>query len=198
MESKRELIPAVEALIFAAEQPIDPEKIAKILDADKGDVMQIIAALIDYYANNDNRGIEIIELGGGYFFRTKVALAPHIKKVVFGKEAQLSKSAMETLSVIAFKQPITRAEIEHVRGVDSSNAVRTLLEKKFIKILGRKDVPGRPHVYGTTRDFLKVFGLKDLSGLPNLKEIKEMEKSKETQMTLLGDEHEHKTAEDNS
>lgn len=105
---------------------------------------------------------------------------------------------METLSIIAFKQPITRAEIEHLRGVDSSNAIRGLLEKKLIKIVGRKDVPGRPHVYGTTKEFLLAFGLKNLSDLPNLREIKEMEKERAIQPQLIGDEYEDKTSEDNS
>lgn len=187
----------IEAIIFASEQPLDAEKIAKIVDIEKDKVIEIVEEIKSYYALNEVRGIEIAEIANGYFFRTKLVHAPYIKKIVLGREAQLSRSALETLSVIAFKQPVTRAEIEHLRGVDSSNAIRTLLEKKLIKIVGKKDVPGKPHVYGTTKEFLKSFGLKDLSQLPNLKEIKELEKAKEPQLRLIGDDvYEDKTSED--
>lgn len=195
--NRLELMSLIEAIIFASDQPINSEKLAKIVNLEKEKVEEIVEELIAYYSHNVVRGIEIAEVAGGYFFRTKTIHAPYIKKIVLGKEAQLSRSAMETLSVIAFKQPITRAEIEYLRGVDSSNAIRTLLEKKLIKIVGKKDVPGKPHVYGTTKEFLKSFGLKDLSQLPNLKEIKELEKSKESQLTLIEeDEYEDKTSED--
>lgn len=197
--NKFELMPIVEAIIFSTEQPIDAEKIAKLLNEKKERIIEAIEEIKSYYATNEVRGVEIVELAGGYFFRTKTNYAPYIKKVVLGREAQLSRSAIETLSVIAFKQPITRAEIEHLRGVDSSNAIRSLLEKKLIKIMGKKDIPGKPHVYGTTKEFLKVFGLKDLSQLPNLKEIKEMERAKEAQLRLLGDEgYEDTLTKDNS
>lgn len=193
---KIQLMSLIEAIIFASEQPIDGEKISKIIDVEKERVLEIVSELMSYYQMNDARGIELVELANGYFFRTKTIHAPYIKKVVLGKEAELSRSAMETLAIVAFKQPITRAEIEHLRGVDSSNAIRTLLEKKLIRIVGKKDVPGKPHLYGTTKEFLKSFGLKDLSQLPNLKEIKELERSKEAQLPLLGDEYESQTTKD--
>lgn len=198
MENRRDLIPLVEAIIFASDKPISADKIAKYLEIEKEVIEEVIDFLMEYYKGNDNRGIEIKEVAEGFFFGTKNTFAPHLKKIVLGKEAQLSKSLMETLSIIAFKQPITRAEIEHLRGVDSSNAIRGLLEKKLIKIVGRKDVPGRPHVYGTTKEFLLAFGLKNLSDLPNLREIKEMEKERAIQPQLIGDEYEDKTSEDNS
>ncbi len=195
--NRLELMSLIEAIIFASEQPLDAEKIAKIVDIEKDKVIEIVEEIKSYYALNEVRGIEIAEIANGYFFRTKPVHAPYIKKIVLGREAQLSRSALETLSVIAFKQPVTRAEIEHLRGVDSSNAIRTLLEKKLIKIVGKKDVPGKPHVYGTTKEFLKSFGLKDLSQLPNLKEIKELEREREPQLRLIGDdEYEDKTSED--
>lgn len=194
--NKLELMSLIEAVIFASEQPVDAERLAKIVDADKEKVIEIVEEIRAYYSMNEVRGIELAEIANGYFFRTKPIHAPYIKKIVLGKEAQLSRSALETLAVIAFKQPVTRAEIEHLRGVDSSNAIRTLLEKRLIKIVGKKDVPGKPHVYGTTKEFLKSFGLKDLSQLPNLKEIKELERSKEPQLRLLGDDYEDKTSKD--
>ncbi|MCX7769931.1 MAG: SMC-Scp complex subunit ScpB [Proteobacteria bacterium] len=189
-------LPIVEAMIFSSENPLSAEKIASILELNKEDVEEIIKILMKEYNHNEMHGIEIVEIGGGYFFRTKIPYAPFIRKIVMGKESDLSKSAMETLAIIAYKQPITRAEIEHIRGVDSSNPIRSLLEKKLIKIQGRKDVPGRPHVYGTTKEFLKAFGLKDLSELPNIKEIKEI--IKEPQLKLIGEEDEDKTSENNS
>lgn len=195
--NKLELMSLIEAVIFASEQPIDAEKLSKIVDTEKERVIEIVNEIIAYYSMNAVRGIELVEIANGYFFRTKALHAPYIKKIVLGREAQLSRSALETLAVIAFKQPVTRAEIEHLRGVDSSNAIRTLLEKRLIKIVGKKDIPGKPHVYGTTKEFLKSFGLKDLSQLPNLKEIKELERAKEPQLRLLGDDdYEDKTSED--
>lgn len=198
IENKKDFIPLIEAIIFASDKPISKEKIAKYLEVEIEVVSEIIEFLMEYYKGNEMRGIEIAEVGDGLFFRTKLKFAPDLKKMVLGKEAELSKSLMETLSIIAFKQPITRAEIEHLRGVDSSNAVRSLLERKLIKIVGRKDVPGRPHVYGTTKEFLIAFGLKNLADLPNLREIKEMEKERAIQPQLIGDDYEDKTSEDNS
>ncbi|MCX7991372.1 MAG: SMC-Scp complex subunit ScpB [Proteobacteria bacterium] len=198
MENRRDLIPLVEAIIFASDKPISADKIAKYLEIEKEAISEIVDYLMEYYKGNETRGIEIAEVAEGFFFRTKLRFSPSLKKVVLGKEAQLSKSLMETLSIIAFKQPITRAEIEHLRGVDSNNAIRGLLEKKLIKIVGRKDVPGRPHVYGTTKEFLLAFGLKSLLDLPNLREIKEMEKERAVQPQLIGDDYEDKASEDNS
>ncbi len=196
MNEKFGALPVIESMIFSSEQPLSTEKIASMLEITKEEVEEIIKILVQEYNNNEMRGIELVEIGGGYFFRTKTKYAPYIRKIVMGKEAGLSKATMETLAIIAYKQPITRAEIEHIRGVDSSNSIRSLLEKKLIKIQGRKDVPGRPHVYGTTKEFLKAFGLKDLSDLPNLKEIKDI--MKEKQLKLLGDEDENKDTENNS
>ncbi len=199
MENKKELIPIIEAIIFASDKPISKERIAKYLEIEIEVVSEILDFLMEYYKGNDSRGIEISEIAEGFFFRTKPKLAPYLKKIVLGRDAQLSKSVMETLSIVAFKQPVTRAEIEHIRGVDSGNAIRNLLDKKLIKIVGRKDVPGRPHVYATTKEFLLAFGLKSLTDLPNLKEIKEMEKERALQPQLIEDEYdENKTSEDNS
>jgi len=189
-------LPIIEAMIFSSENPISAEKIASILEINKEDVEEIVKLLVQEYNFNEMKGIEIVEVAGGYFFRTKIKYAPFIRKIVMGKESDLSRSAMETLAIIAYKQPITRSEIEHIRGVDSSNPIRSLLEKKLIKIQGRKDVPGRPHVYGTTKEFLKAFGIKDLTELPNLREIKDI--MKEPQLKLLGDEDENKSSENNS
>lgn len=167
-------IPAIiEALIFAAEAPLPLEKIREILDIPKKEVQGILERLRTEY-ENQARGFTLVEVAEGWQFRTRPEYAPWIRKMKKAKTFSLSQPALETLAVIAYKQPIMRSEIEKIRGVDSGGVLRTLLEKKLIKILGRKDIPGRPLVYGTSRHFLEIFGLKDLTGLPTLKEIENL------------------------
>lgn len=167
---KQNLPAIIEALIFAAEAPLPLEKIREILDVSKKEVQGILERLRTEY-DNQARGFTLVEVGEGWQFRTRPEFAPWIRKMKKAKSFALSQPALETLAVIAYKQPIMRSEIEKIRGVDSGGVLRTLLEKKLIKILGRKDIPGRPLVYGTSRHFLEIFGLKDLTGLPTLKEI---------------------------
>ena len=116
------------------------------------------------------RAFELAEVANGYQLRSKVAYAPYIRRLVSLRAPRLSRSAMESLSIIAYKQPITRVEIEQIRGVDSSSVLKTLLDRKMIRVLGKKDVPGHPLVYGTTKLFLEIFGLKNLSQLPPVEE----------------------------
>src|SRR4029079_2366144 len=123
----------------------------------------------------DNRGIHLVKLAGGYRLVTKAEYAPWLKRLDKAKAAQkLSRSALEALAIIAYKQPLVRAEIEDIRGVETSGVLRTLLERKLVRIVGRKEVPGRPIMYGTTKFFLEHFGLQDLSQLPPLREFKEL------------------------
>ena len=110
-------------------------------------------------------------MAGGFQFRTRTELAPALRKLVRDKTFRFSQAALETLAIIAYRQPITRGEIEYLRGVDSGGVVKTLLDRDLLKILGKKDVPGRPIMYGTSRHFLEQFGLRDLTDLPTLKEI---------------------------
>jgi segregation and condensation protein B len=117
------------------------------------------------------RSFQLVEVDGGYQFRTKAAYARWIKNLRKVKPARLSQSALETLAIVVYRQPIVRAEIEHIRGVDSGWVLNSLLEKGLIKILGRKEVAGRPLVYGSSRRFLEIFGLRDLSALPTLQEL---------------------------
>lgn len=167
-------LPAIiEALIFAAEAPLSTEKLREILDMPKKEVQGILERLRTEYANQ-GRGFTLVEVAEGWQFRTRPEYAPWIRKMKKAKAWALSQPALETLAVIAYKQPIMRSEIEKIRGVDSGGVLRTLLEKKLIKILGRKDIPGRPLVYGTSRHFLEIFGLKDLTGLPTLKEMENL------------------------
>jgi segregation and condensation protein B len=123
----------------------------------------------------EGRGIQLVKLAGGYRLVTKAEYAPWLKRLDKAKAAQkLSRSALESLAIIAYKQPLVRAEIEQIRGVETSGVLRTLLERKLVRIVGRKEVPGRPIMYGTTKFFLEHFGLQDIAQLPPLREFKEL------------------------
>ena len=168
-------IPAViEALIFASESPLPLEKICAVLDGvDKTEVKDALDKLIAAYEERQS-GISIQEVAGGFQFRTRPELALWIKKLKGTKPGSLSPAALETLAIVAYRQPIVKAEIETVRGVDVSAPLKGLLEKKLIRIMGRKDAPGKPIIYGTTKKFLEVFNLKELTDLPTMRELTEI------------------------
>ena len=168
-------IPAViEALIFASESPLPLGKICAVLDGvDKTEVKDALDKLIATYEERQS-GISIQEVAGGFQFRTRPELALWIKKLKGTKPGSLSPAALETLAIVAYRQPIVKAEIETVRGVDVSAPLKGLLEKKLIRIMGRKDAPGKPIIYGTTKKFLEVFNLKELTDLPTMRELTEI------------------------
>jgi segregation and condensation protein B len=131
------------------------------------------------------RGIQLVQVAGGYRLVTKQEYGPWLKRMEKAKAAQkLSRSALESLAIIAYKQPLVRAEIEEIRGVETSGVLRTLCERKLVRIVGRKDVPGRPIMYGTTKFFLEHFGLQDLSQLPPLREFKELGESEQALLPI--------------
>ncbi|MBP2653531.1 MAG: chromosome segregation and condensation protein, ScpB [Firmicutes bacterium] len=164
----------IEALLFAHGDPISADKFAVMLEIDRENVVQLVEELkLDMVG--DQRGLKITEVAGGYQLCTKPELAPVLDKLVHIQEAKLSMAAMETLSIVAFKQPVTRQEIENIRGVKVDGVVSTLLERGLIKEVGRKDAIGRPILFGTTDEFLKCFGLKTLAELPKLAELIEPE-----------------------
>ncbi len=172
---KARLKTVIESLIFSTNSALTVERIAGVIEGvDKNSIREAIKELSDEHRNGQ-RGILIEEAGGGFLFRTNPECAPWIRRLLKLSGQRLSKAAMECLAIIAYKQPLTKAEIEAIRGVDSTQVLSTLLEKRFTKIVGRKDAPGRPSVYGTTREFLETFDLKDLSCLPSLKDIERME-----------------------
>jgi len=175
-----ENVPAIiEALILASEVPLALEKICAVLDGvDKNEVKDAIDRLIGEYDERVS-GICIQEVAGGYQYRTRPALAAWVKKLKGAKPASLSPAALETLAIVAYRQPIVKAEIESIRGVDVSAPLKGLLEKKLIRIVGRKDVPGKPIIYGTTKRFLEVFNLKELTDLPTMRELKEITEHQE-------------------
>lgn len=164
----------LEAIVFAADSPVSAERIAEVLpEVPKS---QIVDKLRELRKELEERraGIELAEVAGGFQFRTRMEFAPWIRKLRASRPAALSPAALETLAVVAYRQPLVKAEIDRIRGVDVGGTLKGLLDKKLVRIVGRKDVPGKPLLYGTTRRFLEVFGLKDLSELPTLRELKEL------------------------
>ncbi|MFL3051889.1 MAG: SMC-Scp complex subunit ScpB [Candidatus Neomarinimicrobiota bacterium] len=164
----------IEALLFASPEPLTQKKINTIFDADPPDLDKYTEKLKKKYQKNDN-AFEILNVAGGYQIRTRSEYDFFIRRLII-KSGQfyLSQAALESLSIIAYKQPISRLDIEGIRGVDCAGVLKTLLKKTLIKISGREDSPGRPLIYKTTDNFLKSFGLNKLSDLPKLKEISEL------------------------
>ena len=161
----------IEAILFLENEPIDSSTLASISDLSRDIVLQVISNLQRKYDSEDS-GIEIVDLAGGFVLSPKVGLWPHLRRR-YGKksDANLSRAATETLSIIAYSQPITRAEIESIRGVSADGMVRLLLSKDLIRITGKQEGPGKPVQYGTTNEFLKAFRLSSISDLPKLDEI---------------------------
>jgi segregation and condensation protein B len=164
----------LESLLFVADGPQSVQRLAEVLDpVDKELIHELLHELRqDFEAQN--RGIRLVEVAGGYQLRTPKANAEAVKKFLGGRPARMGKATLETLAIVAYRQPITKAEIEAIRGVDVDGVITTLLERNLIRAVARKDVPGRPFLYGTTLEFLQLFNLKDLSQLPTLKEMEEI------------------------
>lgn len=170
-----ELSAIIESLIFSAESALSTDRICELLNEFERD--QVKAALAETVAGYRERagGFELVEVAGGWQFRTRPALHGYITRHIKTRSAKFSQSALETLAIIAYRQPITRAEVEHLRGVDCGGVLKSLLEKHLVRILGKKDIPGRPLIYGTSKEFLELFGLKDLKSLPTLREIQALD-----------------------
>jgi segregation and condensation protein B len=164
----------IESLIFISEEPMSLDRLCGILHEYERDVIRTCVLQLQSEYADTGRGIFLAEVAKGYQFRTREDNGDYVRRLVKTKTSRFSQSALESLAIIAYRQPITRAEIEYLRGVDSGGVIKTLLEKKLIKILGKKDIPGRPLIYGTTRYFLEMFSLKDLKSLPTLREIEDL------------------------
>ncbi|MDD5712436.1 MAG: SMC-Scp complex subunit ScpB [Smithellaceae bacterium] len=170
-----ELKAVIEALVLASDAPLSADKIGELIpDADRKELKRLAGELADEYEQRGG-GIVFREVAGGYQFRTRDELAPWLRKLKGIKAALLTPAALETLAIVAYRQPVLKAEIDRIRGVDVSGPLKKLLDKKLVRIVGRKDVPGKPIIYGTTKKFLEVFDLKDLSELPTLRELKELQ-----------------------
>lgn len=159
----------IEGLLFIAETPMTVADLAKIVAISEGDVRDIVATLQEEYGQGD-KGIVLREVGGGYQFSTAPIVAPYIDKIYSEKKTKLSHAAYETLAIIAYKQPVTRSQIEYIRGVKSDGPIQQLLLRGLIEEQGRLDQPGRPVVFGTTVAFLVAFGLKRIEDLPKYDE----------------------------
>ncbi len=174
MEPER-LSAILESLLFAAGEPVPLVRLQAVLESvPREAIRKALADLVLNYANG-SRGIVLEEVAGGYQLRTAREHAYYVRKLLAAKPQRLSRPLLETLAIIAYRQPITRPEIEQLRGVDCEGVLDTLLERRLVRIAGRKEAPGRPIVYATTPEFLEVFGLKDLASLPDLEEFRALQ-----------------------
>ncbi|WP_319409511.1 SMC-Scp complex subunit ScpB [uncultured Desulfosarcina sp.] len=168
----------IESLLFVSETPLTMDHLKGIIEGEEtAAIRSAIDELMAEYEQRDG-GFVLKQVAGGYQFRTQGRYNEWIKRLVKPSTPRLSKAALETLAIIAYNQPIIRSDIEHIRGVDSGGVIRMLMERKLIRVLGRKEIPGRPLIYATTKHFLEVFELKDLKDLPTPKEIEELSRSR--------------------
>ena len=181
----RELKAILEAILFLSPEPVPVARLMSIVGTvSKAEVVQALE-ILSHDLDQPGRGIQLVQVAGGYRLVTKQEYGLWLKRMEKAKTTQkLSRSALESLAIIAYKQPLVRAEIEEIRGVETSGVLRTLCERKLVRIVGRKDVPGRPIMYGTTKFFLGHFGLQDLSQLPPLREFKELGESEQSLLPI--------------
>jgi len=164
-------LPTLEALLFAAPVPLTAERLAELLEVSIGEVGRLIARLGEEY---HDRGIQVVQVGGGYRMATQPQYAELVAQLRPELKVRLSRPAMETLAVVAYRQAVTRAEIESIRGVDSSATLQTLIEHELCELAGRREAPGRPWLYRTTPLFLERFGLQSLTELPPLEQFADL------------------------
>jgi segregation and condensation protein B len=180
----------IESMLFVSEDPLTIDRIKNVLTfADTKEIRNALKVLLDEYESRKG-GFFLHEVAGGYQIRTRPEYTEWIKRLVKPNPRRISKAALETLAIIAYKQPVIRSDVEHIRGVDCGGVIRMLLERKLVRVLGRKKIPGRPLIYATTKQFLETFDLKDLKDLPTPKEIEGLtnslsEKKEETSLDSL-------------
>ena len=173
-QSQTERAAVTEALIFVSDEPLSVKTIADVLKEDKAVVSQTVTALAEEF-NARNSGLQLREVAGGWQFATRPEYHEHVRKFLKTRpSAKLSIASLETLAVIAYRQPVTVPEILEIRGVQSPSAIKTLLDKKLIVAKGRKETVGRPMMYGTSKEFLLQFGLKDLTELPGVEDFHDL------------------------
>ena len=174
------LVSIVESLLFAAERPMGVRDLRRILKDPT--VRQVQLALKALRKQTESRGIVLGQVAGGFRFRTNPDNARYVQRMLAGRPARLSRMQLETLAIVAYRQPITKAEIDHVRGVDCGAVLKLLLERDLARIVGRKEEPGRPHMYGTTVEFLEFFNLMSLRDMPDLHEFRELTEDSRAQL----------------
>ncbi|APG26686.1 SMC-Scp complex subunit ScpB [Syntrophotalea acetylenivorans] len=168
-----ELKAIIESLLLVADGPVQPDRVALILEIELEQAKELLQELQEDY-EGAQRGFSLQLVDGGFQFRTRPEYAEWIRRFRKSRPFRFSRAGLETLAIVAYRQPVTRAEIDYLRGVDSGGVIRTLLDKRLVRILGKKDIPGKPLIYGTSREFLELFGLRDLSCLPTLKEFNDL------------------------
>jgi len=178
----------IESLLFVADEPLSIDRFKNIIG--QAETKEIRQALEELGADYETRqgGFYLNQVAGGYQIRTRSEYMQWIKRLLQPKPLRLSKAALETLAIIAYKQPVIRSDVEHIRGVDCGGVLRVLLERKFIRVLGRRELPGRPLIYATTKRFLEVFDLKNLKDLPTPKEIEEFGSALSENMDAAADD----------
>jgi segregation and condensation protein B len=164
----------VEAVILGSPEPISAQRVAAVIPYCKPAKVKVLVEDLNAEYAEQGRPFEIAEVAGGYQARTLPEFATFLQQIQPQRPLRLSKPALETLAIVAYRQPVTRAEIEDVRGVDAGAVVRSLMERKLLRLAGHKEVPGRPMLFGTTRRFLEVFGLEKLEDLPSLRQLEEL------------------------
>ncbi len=164
---------AVEALLFLADKPLGVEEARQATGLESQRIRRALEELQGHYRQGVS-GMVLHEVAGGWQLRTSPDVAGYARQFLKVKPQRLTRAALETMAIVAYRQPVTRPEIEEIRGVDSGAVLKALLERRLVKILGKKEEPGRPILYGTTREFLEFFSLKDLASLPTLREFQEL------------------------
>jgi len=180
-----ELKPVIEAMIFVSQEPITENEIVVAFaetGVEREAVRECVASIERDWNENPERGVTLAKVAGGYQFRTKEGSAEWLRKLAVPKPMRLSQPALETLAIVAYRQPIMRSEIEKIRGVDTGGVLKTLLERRLLRIVGRSQEPGQPLLYGTTKEFLEIFNLNTLKELPTLKDIDELMRERREQI----------------
>jgi segregation and condensation protein B len=174
----RGYLPILEALLFASPDPLSITQLQELLEEDEEGIINNLNCLKELYENKGS-GLTIIEVAGGFRMSTRPDLHPWLTRLARVRPGRLSRPALETVAIIAYRQPVTKAEVEAIRGVAVDGVLRTLIERRLIRIVGRKRDVGRPILYGTSRSFLEYFGFQELSELPSLKEIETLTPTRE-------------------
>ncbi|MGH7402823.1 MAG: SMC-Scp complex subunit ScpB [Candidatus Rokuibacteriota bacterium] len=197
-----ELIDVVEALLFASDTPVEVSRIKEVLDLESTASARELVESLRGRLDAEGRGLQVMEVGGGYRLVTRPEIAPWLVKLARSRtRSRLSRPALETLAIIGYRQPVSRPEVDAIRGVNSDAVLENLLERRMIRIAGRKDSPGRPFLYETTREFLVAFGLRDLGDLPKVEGeliVPELAETAAAQLAEPGPEHEETAAADDS
>ena len=195
-----EIIDVVEALLFASDTPVEASRIQEVLDLESPAVARELVESLRGRLDAEGRALQVMEVGGGFRLVTRPDVAPWLVKLARSRtRSRLSRPSLETLAIIGYRQPVSRPEVDAIRGVNSDAVLENLLERRMIRIAGRKESPGRPFLYETTREFLVAFGLRDLSDLPKVEGeliVPELAETAAAQLTEPPPEHEETAAAD--